>query len=281
MTDDQPEKYTTTVEIGDDATFTVEGDDLAHLDYSCGPGLDLTITSERERLSVTIEHGMEEHEAGALAAALLRALESTRGEATRRGYYSYVAEGRPEYGPPYEWETSGNLTDGARGLLVELMKDPDSDGRPRAAFAHLPLPGGFDGALAELDAAGLVGQVESDGQMRYRAAGAAWITAGTRETEPSPLPGDGLVDALRRVEAFVAGDDTHALRISDLAAVTSALRDAMSLNDTHPLLALATGGRLVDLEKVGCRECLDAPKSGYYCPGCGRQGADAEHGEEG
>ncbi|MEU0078456.1 hypothetical protein ABZY58_11220 [Micromonospora tulbaghiae] len=226
MTDTPTEPFTAaTINVGDGTTIEVVADDFDHLDYTCPPGLDLTVSRETEHVTATITAGMEEDDAGALAHALLRAIEAGRPDAVRRGYYRYLAEGEPEYGPPYEWQSDARLSADARLLLAELMKDSDLLGRPADEFAKLALSRPLPDVFAELDRAGLLERHQStEGWEAFVAASSAWVTAGSRRGEPFDLPGDGLTDALDRVEGFVRGDDVWPLRISDLAMICRVAR---------------------------------------------------------
>lgn len=237
MTDTSTEPLTATVNVrngGSQATtFTVVTEDFRHLDYTCPPAVDFVVTAEDERIESTIRQSMEEDEAGALAAALLRGIEAGRAEAQLRGYYSYLAEGEPDYGRPYEWESNTALSEDAQMLLTELMVDSDLVGRPAEEFAALVLTQPLPTVLAELDGAGLLRRSKStEGREVFTAGGPAWITAGSRRGEPFELPGDGLGDALARVEGFVRGDDIWPLRISDLATICAVARAVH--NGTQP-----------------------------------------------
>jgi hypothetical protein len=234
--------FTATIEVDnaseDGTTFTVEADNFA-LDYSSPPSLDLTITTEKERVAATIRQGLEEDDAGALAGALLRALEAGRADAEQRGYYTYLAEGEPEYGPPYEWQSNDRLSADAKTLLAELMSDSNMVGRPADEFAGLALSRPLPAVLSELDAAGLLRRGKSsEGAEVFTAHGSAWVTAGSRRGEPFTPPGHGLADALARVEGFVAGDDGWPLRISDLAVICAAARTTLA---SSPNTAVSRG----------------------------------------
>ncbi|KAB1912368.1 hypothetical protein F8280_33355 [Micromonospora noduli] len=229
MTDTTTAPFTTTVSVsngGSEATIlTVVVEESAHLDYTCPPSVDLVVTAEDERVESTIRQALEEDEAGALAAALLRGVEAGRAAAERRGYYKYLAEGEPDYGPPYEWQSDTGLSADARMLLTELVVDSDLVGRPAEKFADVALTRPLPEVLAELDTAGLLRRAQSpEGGEVFTAADPAWITAGSRRGEPFDLPGNGLGDALNRVEGFVRGDDVWPLRISDLATICAAAR---------------------------------------------------------
>ena len=95
------EPYEATIDAsagGTEFVITVKSEDGSPgADYGCGPAVDLALTSEIGTIRVTAWESLDEEDTLALIDALTKALERSRAYAKARGYYDWVAEGKPDY----------------------------------------------------------------------------------------------------------------------------------------------------------------------------------------